>query len=68
MIDSHARETIMKILVMRYHGHSLNHIKQTLEEMNLPGPRSNSWYCATIGKIISENSKALPQNLQQHKH
>jgi hypothetical protein len=68
MVDNFARENIMKILVMRHQGHSLNHIKQTLEEMNLPGPRSNSWYCATIGKIISENSSALPQNKQQPPH
>lgn len=68
MVDNFARENIMKILVMRHQGHSLNHIKQTLEEMNLPGPRSNSWYCATIGKIISENSSALPQHKQQPPH
>lgn len=64
MVDGLARETIMKILVMRNQGYSLNHIKQTLEAMKLPGPRSSSWYCATIGKIISENSSALPRNIQ----
>ncbi|MEM8845277.1 MAG: hypothetical protein AAGB35_09580 [Pseudomonadota bacterium] len=59
VVDQSARETIMKILVMRNHGYSLNKIKDTLEESNVPPPRSTSWYCATIGKIISENSTSL---------
>ena len=62
MIDSSARRNIMEILALRYQGYSLNRIKLTLEGMNLPGPRSKHWYCATIGKIISENTHALPLN------
>ena len=61
MVDSSARKTIMKILVMRRSGYSFEKIKNSLEEMQLASPRKSSWHCGTIKKIVSTNNSSLPQ-------
>ena len=61
MVDSSARKTIMKILVMRRNGYSLEKIKTILEDQKLESPRKSSWHCGTIKKIVSTNNSSLPQ-------
>ncbi len=61
MVDSVARNIIMKIVAMRNDGLTFQKIKDTLENQNLPSPRNGLWHCATIKKIFEVNSKFIPR-------
>ena len=56
MIDPVQRDTILKILALRKTGNSLQQIADHLNANNYPTSRNGKWYCATVKKIIDQNT------------
>ena len=56
MIDPVQRDTILKILALRKTGNSLQQIADHLNANNYPTSLNGKWYCATVKKIIDQNT------------
>jgi hypothetical protein len=56
VVDAQQRSAIFLMLAMRRDHSSLQHICSRLSTMQCQPPRNNCWYCATVKKIIDQNS------------
>jgi putative FmdB family regulatory protein len=59
VVDAQQRAAIFLMLEMRSEHASLQQICDRLSTMQCQPPRNNSWYCATVKKIIDKNFELL---------